>query len=304
MKLLTCRIGDREQVCVLSQDSAKVYPLQELGLQDATMNDLIRTFTPEKRRLLQEAAKHGHSGGLDYAQVGKCAPIPHPVGNVICLGENYMQHAEESYRFQKVDYHGEQPYAVYFDKKVLRALGDGEAIDGHLDFVSKLDYEVELAVVLGRDALHVREEDVDDYIFGYSVANDISARDVQYRHKQNFLGKSLDTFFAMGPVIGRPAIADEMFADVSCHREEGPYQSVFSLAVHPDFQRRGYGRQLLEALIRQARREGRRGVTLTCREHRIAYYESFGFQNQGLSASVHGGVAWYDMYLPLEDRAE
>ena len=110
--------------------------------------------------------------------------------------------------------------------------------------------------------------------------------------------------FAMGPVIGRPVIADEMFADVSCHREEGPYQSVFSLAVHPDFQRRGYGRQLLEALIRQARREGRRGVTLTCRERRIAYYESFGFQNQGLSASVHGGVAWYDMYLPLEDRAE
>ena len=52
MKLLTCRIGDREQVCVLSQDSAKVYPLQKLGLQDATMNDLIRTFTPEKRRLL------------------------------------------------------------------------------------------------------------------------------------------------------------------------------------------------------------------------------------------------------------
>ena len=63
------------------------------------------------------------------------------------------------------------------------------------------DYEVELAVVLGRDALHVREEDVGDYIFGYSVANDVSARDVQYRHKQNFLGKSLDTFFAMGPVI-------------------------------------------------------------------------------------------------------
>ena len=144
MKLLTCRIGDLEQVCVLSQDSAKVYPLQKLGLQDATMNDLIRTFTPEKRRLLQEAAEHGHSCGLDYAQVCKCAPIPHPVGNVICLGENYMQHAEESYRFQKVDYHGEQPYAVYFDKKVLRALGDGEVIDGHLDFVSKLDYEVEL----------------------------------------------------------------------------------------------------------------------------------------------------------------
>ena len=69
MKLLTCRIGDLEQVCVLSQDSAKVYPLQKLGLQDATMNDLIRTFTPEKRRLLQEAAEHGHSCGLDLSLI-------------------------------------------------------------------------------------------------------------------------------------------------------------------------------------------------------------------------------------------
>ena len=102
----------------------------------------------------------------------------------------------------------------------------GEAIDGHLDFVSKLDYEVELAVVLGRDALHVREEDVGDYIFGYSVANDVSARDVQYRHKQNFLGKSLDTFFCHGaghchcgriPLPAR-AIHPEALSTESCGR--------------------------------------------------------------------------------------
>ncbi|MFR3921877.1 MAG: hypothetical protein ACLTYN_07765 [Dysosmobacter welbionis] len=85
MKLLTCRIGDLEQVCVLSQDSAKS-TLQKLGLQDATMNDLIRTFTPEKRRLLQEAASTATAADWTM-QVCKCAPIPHPVGNVICLGE-------------------------------------------------------------------------------------------------------------------------------------------------------------------------------------------------------------------------
>ena len=88
-----------------------------------------------------------------------------------------------------------------------------------------------------------------------------------------------------------------MFADTGCHDPAGPYQSVFSLAVHPDWQRQGLGRALLNALIDQARREGRRGVTLTCREYRVAYYESFGFQNGGLSASVHGGVPWYDMLL-------
>ena len=109
--------------------------------------------------------------------------------------------------------------------------------------------------------------------------------------------------FAMGPVIDQPTIVDEMFADTSCHRENGPYQSVFSLAVHPDFQRRGYGRQLLNALILQARREHRLAVTLTCREHKVAYYESFGFKNLGVAASVHGGVTWYDMYLPLEQTS-
>ena len=107
--------------------------------------------------------------------------------------------------------------------------------------------------------------------------------------------------FCMGPAIGQPTIEDEMFADVGCHSGENPYQSVFSLAVHPDFQRRGYGRLLLNALIQQARREHRLAVTLTCREHKIAYYESFGFKNLGLAASVHGGVPWYDMYLPLEE---
>lgn len=115
----------------------------------------------------------------------------------ICLGENYMQHAENPTVGRRWTITANSPTRS-ISTKGPRVLGDGEAIDGHLDFVSKLDYEVELAVVLGRDALHVREEDVGDYIFGYSVANDVSARDVQYRHKQNFLGKSLDTFLPWG----------------------------------------------------------------------------------------------------------
>ena len=106
--------------------------------------------------------------------------------------------------------------------------------------------------------------------------------------------------FAMGPVIGEETIADEMFSDPGCHSDSHPYQSVFSLAVHPDWQRRGYGRLLLDALIAQARTEGRKAVTLTCREHKVAYYESFGFRNHGIAGSVHGGVTWYDMILPLE----
>lgn len=103
--------------------------------------------------------------------------------------------------------------------------------------------------------------------------------------------------YAMGPVIDEQTIQDEMFADTGCHHPAGAYQSVFSLAVDPAFQGRGYGRVLLDGLIAQARREGRRGVVLTCLARKLAYYESFGFVSLGVSGSVHGGAVWYDMLL-------
>ena len=74
---------------------------------------------------------------------------------------------------------------------------------------------------------------------------------------------------------------------------------MFSLAVDPAFQGRGYGRALLEGLIARARREGRQGVVLTCLARKLAYYESFGFVSLGVSGSVHGGAVWYDMLLTL-----
>ena len=105
--------------------------------------------------------------------------------------------------------------------------------------------------------------------------------------------------FVMGPAIRQEYIADEMFGDTSCHDESYPWQSVFSLAVHPDWQGRGYGRDLLSALIERSRQEGRKGVTLTCLERKLGYYGSFGFENRGVSKSVHGGAVWYDMVLPF-----
>lgn len=118
----------------------------------------------------------------------------------------------------------------------------------------------------------------------------------------HFLAGELDGTiigFVMGPVISPEYIADEMFGDTSCHDEKYPWQSVFSLAVHPDWQGQCYGRVLLNALISQARQESRKGVTLTCLERKLAYYESFGFENRGISKSVHGGAVWYDMVLTL-----
>ena len=120
---------------------------------------------------------------------------------MICLGINYMEHAEESARFKQEEFTGERPYAVYFSKRVDRAVADQEPIPAHADMVDSLDYEAELAIIIGKDAKNVPPEQVKDYIFGYTVMNDVSARSIQNRHQQWYFGKSLDGFTPMGPCI-------------------------------------------------------------------------------------------------------
>ena len=103
--------------------------------------------------------------------------------------------------------------------------------------------------------------------------------------------------FVNGFVTDSPVIQDEMYEDPSLHNPAGRYQAVFGLDVLPAWQGRGIARQLLCTLIDAARSQGRAGVILTCKEHMIPFYEKFGFCSQGLSQSVHGGAAWYDMLL-------
>lgn len=100
-----------------------------------------------------------------------------------------------------------------------------------------------------------------------------------------------------GCVTDERTIRDEMFEDTSLHNPQGRYQSIFSLAVHPDFQHKGIAAALMNHLIEDAKEKGRGGLILTCKDRLIHYYESFGYKNMGVSASVHGGAVWYDMIL-------
>ncbi|NBH34848.1 GNAT family N-acetyltransferase [Clostridiaceae bacterium] len=92
-------------------------------------------------------------------------------------------------------------------------------------------------------------------------------------------------------------ICDEMFDDVSYHKPDGAYQSIFGLDVAPKWQHKGIAGQLMNYLIEDARKKGRRGLILTCKERLIGFYERFGYENRGVSKSVHGGAVWYDMIL-------
>lgn len=155
--------------------------------------------------------------GIDLGELRLLAPIPEPRQDVICLGMNYMDHSAEAAKWGKDDFMKNAGKAVYFSKRAAYIVGPGGEIDPHFDIVDGLDYEAELAVVLGKDAYRVSKEDAFDYVLGYSVLNDVSARNLQKAHKQFYFGKSLDTHTTMGPwIVTRDELPGAPELDIRC----------------------------------------------------------------------------------------
>lgn len=155
--------------------------------------------------------------GIDLGELRLLAPIPEPRQDVICLGMNYMDHSAEAAKWGKDDFVKNAGKAVYFSKRAAYIVGPGGEIDPHFDIVDGLDYEAELAVVLGKDAYRVSKEDALDYVLGYSVLNDVSARNLQKAHKQFYFGKSLDTHTTMGPwIVTRDELPGAPELDIRC----------------------------------------------------------------------------------------
>jgi len=92
-------------------------------------------------------------------------------------------------------------------------------------------------------------------------------------------------------------LTDEMYSDASMHDEDGDWQMIFGLNTLPDYQRQGNAAKIINAMIDLARQEKRKGLVLTCKDRLVLYYSQFGFKNEGVSSSVHGGVVWYQMRL-------
>lgn len=204
MKLITYRYQNKEQIgAVIDQE---VVPLAALGVSEKTMLDFIGNSSPEQLAQLSEVAQRCEER-LPLAGVRLEAPIPEPRQDILCLGINYMDHAEESARFKLEKFDGKREYAVYFAKRVSRASGSGDPIPAYPELTQSLDYEAELAVIIGKPCRNLTPESVQEHIFGYTILNDVSARDLQTRHKQWYFGKSLDGFCPMGPWI---VTADEI----------------------------------------------------------------------------------------------
>lgn len=127
-------------------------------------------------------------------------PIPRPPKNVLCVGKNYVEHVHEGARAEGV--RSEIPAApIWFTKAHTALVGHEAAIDHDAAFTTQLDYEAELAVVIGATCRNVTKENALAYVFGYTILNDVTARDVQQARKQWFRGKSADTYAPCGPWV-------------------------------------------------------------------------------------------------------
>jgi 2-keto-4-pentenoate hydratase/2-oxohepta-3-ene-1,7-dioic acid hydratase in catechol pathway len=144
------------------------------------------------------------------------APVPTPPANVICLGWNYQEHIEESASAKVRD--RELPeHPVVFTKAVGSVIGPFDPIPLDARFSRQWDWEVELGVIIGKPGRRITESAALDHVFGYTVINDISIRDVQFRHQQFFLGKSADGACPMGPcVVTADDLPDPQALDLSC----------------------------------------------------------------------------------------
>ena len=205
MHLVTFARGGEPRVGALERGA--VFDLNALdGSLPADMLGLIRAgaetleaargaVAAGRRRLgAGEGAALAASGqGFPVGAVRLLAPIPRPAKNIVCLGRNYVAHARER---------GAEPpgHPVFFTKPPTAVIGPEAEIraDG---LTEQLDFEVELALVIGTEGKNIRPEQAFNHIFGYTILNDVTARDLQKTHQQWFKGKSLDTFCPLGPAI-------------------------------------------------------------------------------------------------------
>jgi 2-keto-4-pentenoate hydratase/2-oxohepta-3-ene-1,7-dioic acid hydratase in catechol pathway len=155
-------------------------------------------------------AAHSDRGRIALDRVRLRAPFPRPAKNILCVGKNYHEHAKEFHQSGFDASAGKDAIPdvpIIFTKWPNSVTGPGDAIPSANDHTNSVDYEGELTVVIGAVARNVKKADAFKHVYGYTIVNDVTARTLQHRHKQWFLGKSLDGFCPMGPCI---VTADEV----------------------------------------------------------------------------------------------
>ena len=202
MRLATVEVEGAQILVAEDEVTGKLVSLAAAGKEYGySIPGTMLEFIMAGENLVKQAAEiiekaRNSSFLLDKGSVQWLAPIPRPTKNIFCVGKNYAEHAIEMGSKADIPEH-----VMMFTKAPTSVIGHGDVIPNHLAVTEQLDYEGELAVVIGKTAKGVKKEEAEDYIFGYTIINDVTARDLQKRHQQFFIGKSLDGTCPMGPVI-------------------------------------------------------------------------------------------------------
>ena len=214
MKLGTCRYQAQQYVFILQGDQVLI-PALVPQYDQAMWRDML-TLIDNPPDLTATVAAASDAMRVPLADIELLAPIPRPRRNVMCLGLNYLEHAEET--ASQVGRSAKAPeYPIVFTKSPTSVIGHDAAIPFDPDTCSQLDWEAELGVIIGKAGKKIQAENAHAHIFGYTVLNDISARDIQLNHKQYFLGKSIDGGCPMGPfIVTADEIADAQQLKIEC----------------------------------------------------------------------------------------
>jgi 2-keto-4-pentenoate hydratase/2-oxohepta-3-ene-1,7-dioic acid hydratase in catechol pathway len=216
MRFATLDVQGKPTVVVVSTDGNGYCPVSRLvpGFT-GDLVDLITTY-PTGTDGLAKVTDWTPMGGAKLM-----APIPKPRKNIFCVGKNYHEHAKEFSQsgFDASGVKGEAapPVPVLFTKPWTTVVADGDPVLAFADVTSQLDYEVELAVIIGKGGRGIKKADAFDHVWGYTIINDVTARDLQLLHRQWFVGKSLDTFCPMGPwIVTSDEVGDATKLQVKC----------------------------------------------------------------------------------------
>ena len=214
MKLITCQYQNALFVGIVEGDTVYL-PALETAFDQPLWRDMI-TLIESGLDLAAARAQFTPTMQVALNAVQLLAPIPRPRKNVMCLGLNYFEHVEET--ASQVGRTGKVPqYPIVFTKCPTSVIGHEATIPFDPDSCSQLDWEAELGVVLGRGGKKIGRDQALSHVFGYTVINDISARDIQLNHKQYFLGKSVDGGCPMGPyLVTADEIPDPQNLNLTC----------------------------------------------------------------------------------------
>ncbi|CAN5215870.1 fumarylacetoacetate hydrolase family protein [soil metagenome] len=195
MKLVSFRTETGLKVGILTDPET----VTQITLHDAhrgVLGLIERNQAPTPLEVLGEPVTHR------YADLDVAAPVPLPARNIMCVGKNYREHANEfaasGYDSGAADVVPEFP--IIFTKAPSSVCGPEATVSVPGALTSEVDYEAEFAVIIGTGGRGIAREDAMDHVWGYTLINDLTARDIQRDHKQWFLGKSLDGFAPMGPL--------------------------------------------------------------------------------------------------------